>query len=254
MMPCILIGDSIAVGVGQARPECETVAQVGISSQRYIATMLPPGRTQADTAVISLGVNDDISLDTLDNLRTVRARVAANRVVWLLPGLKENVREMIRTVAAENGDRTLDTRPQVGRDHLHPNGAGYEAIASQAIGGASGVEVAYAPGDAAEEVRRPLRRSATPAERVHRLRAVRHAELGHGARRSVVPRHQSALERRMDAKQPAGHASRPDRVVTAKRISKATPLLRSEVRPTTGRQKQRSGCDRACSGKHPVRF
>ena len=208
MMPCILIGDSIAVGVGQARPECETVAQVGISSERYISTMLPPGRTKAETAIISLGVNDDISLDTLGNLRAVRARVAAQRVIWLLPGLKENVRSMIRTVASENGDRTLDTRPQVGRDHLHPNGAGYEIIAAQTVGPASGVEVAYAPADT-EEVDRPLRRASTPRDRIRRLRAIRHAEITR-----TVPRTSRAVP----------HNARTEKAVPAQRVSSTRPL------------------------------
>lgn len=250
MMPCILIGDSIAVGVGQARPECETVAQVGISSERYVSTMLPPGRTAADTAVISLGVNDGATLDTIDNLRTVRSRIEANRVVWLLPGLKEHVRAMIRAVAAENGDSTLDTRPQVGRDHLHPNGAGYEVIAREAIGGASGLEVAYAPADAEEEVDRPLRRNATPAERVRRLRAIRHAELGPGARRAVAagPQHPGR------GKQAGVQGSRANRAVVAKRVSKATPVARTEVRRAAGRPKASPACTGACARKHAARF
>lgn len=236
MMPCILIGDSIAVGVGQARPECETVAQVGISSERYVATMLPPGRTKAETAVISLGVNDDASLDTIENLRIVRGRIAAQRVVWLLPGLKENVRAIIRTVAAENGDRTVDTRPQVGRDHLHPNGAGYEVIAGQTIGPSSGVEVAYAPNETVEDIRRPLRTLATPRERIHRLRAMRHAEVGR-----IAPRH-------------GPHAARP-----AVRVEKAfggrraavllpLPLPPAHARPAT-RTKVAAVCAKPCREK-----
>jgi lysophospholipase L1-like esterase len=141
----MMIGDSIAVGVGQARPECETVAKVGISSSRYIATLLPPGRTEVDTAVISLGVNDDASLDTIGNLREVRTRIVSPNVVWLLPALKDNVRAMIRTVAAENGDRTVDTRPQAGPDHLHPTGTGYEIIAAKTVGARDEEVAAYEP-------------------------------------------------------------------------------------------------------------
>ncbi len=145
MLSCMMVGDSIAVGVGQARPECETVAKVGISSSRYIATLLPPGRTEVETAVISLGVNDDASLDTIGNLREVRARIVSPNVIWLLPALKDNVRAMIRTVAAENGDRTVDTRPQAGPDHLHPTGIGYEIIASKTIGARDEEVAAYEP-------------------------------------------------------------------------------------------------------------
>ncbi len=221
MLSCMMVGDSIAVGVGQARPECETVAQVGISSSRYIETLLPPGRTEVDIAVISLGVNDDASLDTIDNLRLVRARIAGRTVVWLLPGLKENVRTMIRTVAAENGDRTVDTRPQAGRDHLHPTGAGYEIIASATIGphdsSRDTEEVAsYEP--RAASVDRPLRANATPAERIRRLRALRHAQL-HPAHDHVPGRDHAATVH------PASH--------TATRQAGSQPASLAGGRPST---------------------
>jgi lysophospholipase L1-like esterase len=185
MLSCIMVGDSIAVGVGQARPECETIAQVGISSSRYIATLLPAGQTEAATAVISLGVNDDASLDTIGNLREVRSRIVSPNVIWLLPALKENVRAMIRTVAAENGDRTLDTRPQAGRDHLHPNGAGYEIIAAKAMGPAEEEVAAYET-----RVRSVPRHPLAPRRRVRPTHAAGHAPTNaqtHAASRVRAP-------------------------------------------------------------------
>ena len=155
MIACAAIGDSIAVGVGQARPECATTARVGITSTSYINSLLPLAETGAETTIISLGVNDDSSVDTLSNLRAVRRQLTSRTVYWLLPGLKEEVRADIQTVAAEHGDRLIDTRPWVGRDHLHPNGAGYQQIAAQSYGNGSPtnfvtqqfspVEVAEAP-------------------------------------------------------------------------------------------------------------
>ena len=155
MIACAAIGDSIAVGVGQARPECATTARVGITSISYINSLLPLAETSAETTIISLGVNDDSSVDTLNNLRMVRRQLTSRTVYWLLPGLKDEVRADIQTVAAEHGDRLIDTRPWVGRDHLHPNGAGYQQIAAQSYGNGyvpnypvqqfSPVEVAEAP-------------------------------------------------------------------------------------------------------------
>lgn len=127
MIECLVLGDSLAVGVGQARPNCETVARVGVTSATYVKTMFHP--SAARSVVISLGVNDDPTVPTLDNLRRMRRDVRSSDVVWLLPGLKEDVRQVIRTVARENGDRTVDTRSLVGPDHLHPNGSGYRTIA-----------------------------------------------------------------------------------------------------------------------------
>ena len=133
MLECLVLGDSIASGVGQARPECETMARVGITSGAYINDLFPLVSHTAQSAVISLGVNDDISVDTIANLRLVRRSLSVPNVVWLLPGLKENVRQAIRAVARENGDQLVETRPYVGPDHLHPSGTGYRIIAEQTI-------------------------------------------------------------------------------------------------------------------------
>ncbi len=130
MLDCIILGDSIAVGVGQARPACTTVARTGITSTAYVQTLLPTAPRAAASAIISLGVNDDASVATLDNLRHLRRSVTATHVTWLLPGLKDDIRRHIRAVAQENGDRTLDTAPEAGPDRLHPTGQGYRVIAS----------------------------------------------------------------------------------------------------------------------------
>ena len=129
MIPCIVIGDSLAVGVGQNRPHCETVAKVGITSQQYIDSMLDRVTPVADSAVISLGVNDDPGGATLANLRLVRSRIHVRQAYWLLPGIKENIRHIILQVAREYHDKILDTRPLASADHLHPTGQGYQILA-----------------------------------------------------------------------------------------------------------------------------
>lgn len=129
MIPCVVMGDSLAVGVGHFRPECQTVAKVGITSDRYVQTLLV--QHQVATAIISLGVNDDFQDDTIANLRLVRAEVGGARVIWLLPGINRRARHAIHTVAAEFGDRVIETGPYAGRDHLHPSGVGYEILAAQ---------------------------------------------------------------------------------------------------------------------------
>jgi hypothetical protein len=128
MMPCIVMGDSIAVGVAQFRPDCESVAKSGITSERYIETLLQ--EQSAEIVVISLGVNDDDTVDTLDNLRQVRRNVRGRTIYWLLPGIKPRARAAISAVAREFGDRLIDTRAQAGPDHLHPTGAGYQYLAA----------------------------------------------------------------------------------------------------------------------------
>jgi len=136
--PCIVIGDSLAVGVGQFRPDCRTIAQIGINSSRYIATKLPHGGISADTTVISLGVNDGVNIHTLDNLRTIRATVKSRMVYWLLPGPRETIRQMIKTVADEHHDQIIDTGLLSSPGQLHPNGRGYQTIALETRGEAFG--------------------------------------------------------------------------------------------------------------------
>ncbi len=130
-MLCLSLGDSLAVGVGRKLPECQTEAEVGITSARFIVERLSPAR--ADRVVISLGVNDGESARTLENLLRVRSSVTARSVVWLLPFGHDLARRAISTVAARFGDRTIDTGPYVGDDRLHPTDAGYRMLARLAL-------------------------------------------------------------------------------------------------------------------------
>jgi lysophospholipase L1-like esterase len=77
--------------------------------------------------VISLGAND--AGDDAATLRTLRTRVMAARVIWLLPARPATARAAIALVAAEYGDALVDTAPLAGPDGLHPTGAGYRRIA-----------------------------------------------------------------------------------------------------------------------------
>jgi len=104
-----------------------TVAWRGMTSDNYVRTMLTP-RSSA-SVLISLGLNDTDDMATLENLRRVRTSVHAKRVFWLLPGIKPRAREAIRTVAVEYDDFLVDSRFEVGADHVHPAVAGYRFLA-----------------------------------------------------------------------------------------------------------------------------
>lgn len=133
MAPCVFLGDSLAVGAGRVAPECVTRASGGIQSDLY-ARMFP-GLVRAQAlAVLSLGTNDalpGVSVDTLAELRTIRARVAAPRVVWLGPvKATDAIKQAVATVAGENGDEVMDIGPEAasGPDGIHPTYAGYRSI------------------------------------------------------------------------------------------------------------------------------
>jgi len=124
---CLSLGDSLAVGVGQQMPNCRVEAEVGITSSRYVVEHRFPH--YADRVVISLGVNDGVGTNTLENLARVRSAVSARSVIWLLPYGHTDVRNAIMAIAHRYGDRTIDTSPFVGSDKLHPSEAGYRTLA-----------------------------------------------------------------------------------------------------------------------------
>jgi len=57
MLECLILGDSLAVGVGQIRQECTTRAKSGINSYDYVNRHIwhTNGNNQAKTIIISLG-------------------------------------------------------------------------------------------------------------------------------------------------------------------------------------------------------
>lgn len=129
MVPCLVIGDSIAVGIGQFLPDCRVEARVGISAGRFVHEILTP--QSARMAVISLGVNDGIAPGaTARELRAVRRSTTSPVVYWVLPASHPDARAAIRMVAREFGDRLIDAGPMAGEDGLHPTNAGYRTLAS----------------------------------------------------------------------------------------------------------------------------
>lgn len=133
MLECLIVGDSIAVGVSQVRPECASIAKSGINSRDWNARnmqRLKPART----LIISLGANDLKGHNTEGNTRLLRTNAQADRVFWLLPNetLKPAAVAAVRQVAAEFGDTVID-RPKtnMSADGVHPTYRGYKILADQ---------------------------------------------------------------------------------------------------------------------------
>jgi lysophospholipase L1-like esterase len=133
MLECLIIGDSIAVGVSQVRKECVSIAQSGINSRdwnRQHLSKLQPTKT----LIISLGANDYSSLKTEDNLREIRKKAQADRIFWLLPSssLKPTQVDIVKRIANEFGDVIIN-RPEsnMSPDGVHPTGQGYKELANR---------------------------------------------------------------------------------------------------------------------------
>ena len=134
MLECLILGDSLAVGVGQVRTECVTRAKSGINSYDYVNRYLlhTKGDTQAKHVIISLGSNDTAKINTFEELDTLRQLVQADRVYWILPNIKETKRKAVWEVARKYNDFIIDARG-VDRspDTVHPTYKGYKELAKQ---------------------------------------------------------------------------------------------------------------------------
>ena len=133
MLECLILGDSIAVGTAQARPECVSYSKGGINSYQWLNKNIGKSPYTAKTVIISLGSNDHKYVKTEAELRSIRELTKADRVYWILPAIKPDIQDIVRKVAAENGDTVLPiTRLQT--DGVHPSWAGYKQLANASKG------------------------------------------------------------------------------------------------------------------------
>jgi lysophospholipase L1-like esterase len=133
VIDCLIVGDSIGVGVSQVRKECRAYVKSGINSTIWNRTYLhnlEPTRV----LIISLGANDTRQIDTEANVRLLRNKTTATRVFWLLPSerLKPRAVAAVRRVAEEFGDTVIE-RPtaDISGDGVHPTGIGYKKLAEK---------------------------------------------------------------------------------------------------------------------------
>jgi lysophospholipase L1-like esterase len=128
MLDCLIIGDSIAVGTQQFRPECVAYATGGINTKqwntKYNKTMT------ARTVIISLGSNDHAGINSFQELMKVRQKVDAEHVFWILPAIKPEVRDIVQLIAVNYGDTVLPIN-RLQADKIHPSWSGYKDLANQ---------------------------------------------------------------------------------------------------------------------------
>lgn len=132
MIDCMIIGDSIAVGTAQFRPECVAYAQGGITSMGWTKKYSQNDLT-ANTVIISLGTNDWVKADTYAMLMNIRTKIKGNaRVFWILPNeeSKPLIVHQVKEVAAQFNDTVLPTT-RWQKDKIHPSWTGYKDIAER---------------------------------------------------------------------------------------------------------------------------
>lgn len=126
MLECLILGDSIATGIAQHRPECVAYAKPGINSYAWNNQNITKPLV-AKTVVISLGSNDHSGVKTQQELQTLRQLTTADRVYWILPANKPNIQATVTQIAQHYGDVILPFQPS--RDGVHPTAAGYRELA-----------------------------------------------------------------------------------------------------------------------------
>jgi lysophospholipase L1-like esterase len=129
MLDCLILGDSIAVGTHQFRPDCVAYAKGGWNTWQWNKDYLK-NDLSAKTVIISLGSNDHQGVKTLKELETMRAKVKADRVFWILPAIKEPIQHIVREVAVKYGDTVLPII-RLQKDGVHPSWAGYKDLAEK---------------------------------------------------------------------------------------------------------------------------
>jgi hypothetical protein len=125
----MIVGDSIGVGVSHVRKECVSTAVGGINSwqaNQYNSNK----KVVAKTVIISLGSNDHKGVKTEAELRKLRANTTADRVYWILPAIKPDIQEIVRTIAADWKDIVLPISETT--DKVHPTMKSYREIGGNA--------------------------------------------------------------------------------------------------------------------------
>lgn len=130
-----VVGDSIAVGTGQRIQGATVAATVGDNSTTILR------KVREDTtiknfvnAILSVGSNDIVRGQgntqlLANNLRDIRAALAAQNYVWLLP-YDSVAKSTVKSFADGQGDKTLDLSNYPTSDNLHPRD--YALVANDA--------------------------------------------------------------------------------------------------------------------------
>jgi lysophospholipase L1-like esterase len=138
MLDCLIVGDSIAVGVANVRTECVSYSKGGINSKQWVNQNIGKTPLVAKSVIISLGSNDHKWVNTESELRTIRQLTKADRVYWVLPAGNLKASEVsiqyiqltIKEIAQEYGDVVLPIS-KLQKDGIHPSWAGYKDIAEK---------------------------------------------------------------------------------------------------------------------------
>jgi hypothetical protein len=132
MLECLIVGDSIGVGIANVRKECVSYSKGGINSHQWLIKNIQNTPLVAGHVIISLGSNDHKYIKTEEELRAIRKLTKANRVYWIMPSDKfPTAQSAVWHVANEYNDIILST-VRMQTDNVHPSWAGYKELSDKA--------------------------------------------------------------------------------------------------------------------------
>ncbi|MCD5327856.1 hypothetical protein ACFFU8_09525 [Chromobacterium piscinae] len=123
---CLVLGDSIAVGIGQGLSGCAVQAKEGRTTRQIIGHV---PKNHYYVAIISAGSNDG-ERASLVSLRMLRSYIQAQEVVWVIPSSKFKAALFVQYIAQEFGDRTISLDRVLSNDYTHPTNTGYRLLSS----------------------------------------------------------------------------------------------------------------------------
>jgi GH24 family phage-related lysozyme (muramidase) len=130
-----VLGDSIALGVGQRIDGAVVSAEVGDTSSKIVERLQNDDNLRNGVnAIISAGTNDIVSGQgntalLTENLGKIRAALSASKYIWLLP-YDSVAKTTVKAFADSNGDTTLDLSRFPTVDNIHPRD--YALVANEA--------------------------------------------------------------------------------------------------------------------------
>lgn len=137
MLECLIIGDSIGVGLSKQMTECHSLAIGGYNTYQWNKKFYDQN-IDKDLVIISLGSNDHKYVKTKKELETIRSKIKKGKVIWILPNsnLKasevdiKTIQAYIKEIAKEHNDLVIGIK-YPSQDRIHPSARGYEDLARE---------------------------------------------------------------------------------------------------------------------------
>lgn len=134
MLDCLIVGDSIAVGVHQYKTQCYSYVKSGINSSQFNKQYVDNRKRDfgSEVVIISLGSND-VGIKTYNELYKLREHIKAERVYWIIPNPQKFPKqaEDVKLISLSFGDSVISTKLYE-KDEVHPTNTGYKDLANKA--------------------------------------------------------------------------------------------------------------------------